>query len=53
MTDLESLVLRAQAGDLAAFTALVHLFQDMAVGYGYSLLRDFHSAEDASIRRRG
>jgi len=48
MTDLESMVLRAQAGDLAAFTTLVHLFQDMAVGYGYSLLRDFHRAEDAA-----
>jgi len=48
MTDLESLVLRAQAGDVAGFTRLVHLFQDMAVGYGYSLLRDFHGAEDAA-----
>jgi RNA polymerase sigma factor (sigma-70 family) len=48
MTDLESLVLRAQAGDLAAFTTLVQLLQDMAVGYGYSLLRDFHGAEDAA-----
>jgi RNA polymerase sigma factor (sigma-70 family) len=48
MTDLESLVLRAQAGELVAFTTLVHLFQDMAVGYGYSLLRDFHGAEDAA-----
>ena len=48
MTDLEPLVLRAQAGDIAAFTRLVHLFQDMAVGYGYSLLRDFHRAEDAA-----
>jgi hypothetical protein len=37
MTDLESLVLLAQAGDVAAFTTLVQLFQDMAVGYGYSL----------------
>ena len=27
---------------------LVRRFQDMAVGYAYSILRNFHSAEDAA-----
>jgi len=35
-------------GDADAFEILVHRFQDMAVGYGYSLLRNFQSAEDAA-----
>jgi RNA polymerase sigma factor (sigma-70 family) len=45
---LESIVLRARGGDVDAFAALVHRFQDMAVGYGYSMLRDFQLAEDAA-----
>ena len=43
-----TLVLRAQAGDVGAFDRLVHDFQDMAVAYGYTLLGDFHRAEDAA-----
>ena len=39
---------RAQAGDLAAYDAVVRRFQDMAVGYAYSLVGDFHLAEDAA-----
>ena len=38
----------AQAGDLAAFRDLVVRFQDMAVGYAFSLLGDYHLAEDAA-----
>lgn len=41
-------VRRAQAGELAAFAYLVVRFQDMAVGYAFSLLGDYHLAEDAA-----
>lgn len=47
-SDLRSLVVRAQTGDRAAYDGIVHRFQDMAVGYAYSLLGDFHLAEDAA-----
>jgi len=45
---LETLVIRAQTNDLDAYSALVRRFQDMAVGYAYSILGDFHLAEDAA-----
>jgi RNA polymerase sigma factor (sigma-70 family) len=48
MEELHTLVARAQAGDLEAYGAIVWRFQDMAVGYGYSLLGDLHLAEDAA-----
>src|SRR5918912_3008466 len=48
MDSLESLILRAREGDADAYGAVVWRFQDMAVGYGYALLRDFQSAEDAA-----
>ncbi len=48
MEDVKLLVTCAQRGDIDAFEMLVRRFQDMAVGYAYSLLRDFHLAEDAS-----
>lgn len=48
MDELHTLVGRAQAGDLAAYDVIVRRFQDMAVGYAYSLLGDFHLAEDAA-----
>ena len=48
MDDLKTLVTQAQNGNLQAYTQLVHRFQDMAVGYAYSLLGDFHLAEDAA-----
>lgn len=46
--DPAELVEAARRGDPAAFTALVRQFQDMAVGYAWSLLGDFHLAEDAA-----
>jgi RNA polymerase sigma factor (sigma-70 family) len=46
--DLIPQIRRAQAGDLDAFNLLVRNFQDMAVGYAYSLLGDFHLAQDAA-----
>jgi RNA polymerase sigma factor (sigma-70 family) len=48
MDALESLVMKAREGDADAYGVIVRRFQDMAVGYGYSLLRDFHLAEDAA-----
>ena len=41
-------VIQAQRGDRAAFSRLVRHFQHMAVGYAYSILGDFHLAEDAA-----
>ena len=41
-------VVRARAGDLSASDPLVREFQDMAVGYAYSILGDFQLAEDAA-----
>jgi RNA polymerase sigma factor (sigma-70 family) len=46
--ELRSLVTRARAGDLAAYGEVVRRFQDMAFGYAYSILSDFHLAEDAA-----
>ncbi len=48
MGDLAALVIRAREGDAEAFGAVVRCFQDMAVGYGYSLIGDLHLAEDAA-----
>src|SRR5687767_5936480 len=48
MDALEPIVLRARDGDSDAYATIVRRFQDMAVGYSYSMLRDFHLAEDAS-----
>src|SRR2546423_8005146 len=48
MNSLESLILRARAGDADAYGMVVWRFQDMAVGYGYAIMRDFQSAEDAA-----
>lgn len=42
------LVGRSRTGDAEAFAELVRRFQDMAVGYAYSLLKDFQLAEDAA-----
>jgi RNA polymerase sigma factor (sigma-70 family) len=46
--ELKSLVVRAQAGDLEAYGEVVRRFQDLAYGYAYSVLGDFHLAEDAA-----
>jgi RNA polymerase sigma factor (sigma-70 family) len=48
MEELRSLIIRAQAGDMDAYGSIVRQFQDMAVGYGYSILGDFHLAQDAA-----
>lgn len=48
MDTLETLVVRVQGGDLAAYGELIGQFQDMAVGYAYSILGDFHLAQDAA-----
>jgi RNA polymerase sigma factor (sigma-70 family) len=48
MTSLESLVEKAREGDDDAYEIIVRRFQDMAVGYGYSILRDFQLSEDAA-----
>jgi len=46
--ELKSLVIKARAGDLEAYGEIVRRFQDMAYGYAYSILSDFHLAEDAA-----
>src|SRR5688572_8975422 len=46
--ELQALVVRARAGELAAYEALVVRFQDAAVAYAYARLGDFHLAEDAA-----
>jgi RNA polymerase sigma factor (sigma-70 family) len=48
MDDLIQVVRRAQSGDKAAFNSLVLRFQDMAVGYAYSHLKDFHMSQDVA-----
>src|SRR5262245_45675196 len=48
MERVATLVSRARSGDDDAYGALVRRFQDMAVGYAYSMLRDFQLAQDAS-----
>jgi RNA polymerase sigma factor (sigma-70 family) len=46
--ELTGLVTRARAGDPAAYDQVVRRFQDLAVGYSYTLLGDFHLAQDAA-----
>jgi RNA polymerase sigma factor (sigma-70 family) len=48
VTELRTLVIRAQSGDLETFGRIVRRFQDMACGYAYAILGDFHLAEDAA-----
>ena len=48
MEELRTSVQEAAKGDLRAFERLVLHFQDMAMGYAFSLLDDFHLAEDAA-----
>ncbi|MGE5578769.1 MAG: sigma-70 family RNA polymerase sigma factor [Bacillota bacterium] len=48
MDNRADLVRRVCEGDMAAFDAVVQRYQDMAVGYAYSLLGDFHLAQDAA-----
>lgn len=48
MVTTATLVQQAQCGKLDAYNTLVLRFQDMAVGYAYGLLGDFHLSEDAA-----
>ncbi len=48
MEKLPSLVVRAQGGDLDAYGQILRRFQDMAYGYAYAILGDFHRAEDVA-----
>ena len=48
MEQLRDALERAKAGDIDGFAFLVERFQDMAVGYSYAVLGDFHLAEDAA-----
>ncbi len=48
MKDWEGAVVRACHGDMDAYRFLIVRFQDMAVGYAYSILGDFPLAEDAA-----
>ncbi|MFA5865555.1 MAG: sigma-70 family RNA polymerase sigma factor [Phycisphaerae bacterium] len=45
---LKTLVVKAAAGDVDAYGEIVRQFQDMACGYAFSLLGDFHWAQDAA-----
>lgn len=47
-TEQAAQVRRAQQGDRSAYDKLVRLYQDRAVGYAYSLIGDFHLAQDAA-----
>ena len=44
MEELQALLRQAQDGDVDAYGQLVRRFQDMAVGYAYTVLGDFHLA---------
>jgi RNA polymerase sigma factor (sigma-70 family) len=46
--DLRSLLIRARNRDVRAYGEVVRRFQDMAYGYAYAILGDFHLAEDAA-----
>ena len=48
MEVLKTLIAHAQTGDLSGFSEIVRRFQSMAVGYAYSILGDFHLAEDVA-----
>ncbi|MBD2770867.1 sigma-70 family RNA polymerase sigma factor [Iningainema tapete] len=46
--ELTTLVVQSQGGNLNAYSKIIRNFQDMAVGYGYSILGSFQLAEDAA-----
>ena len=48
MNDLTNQIQRVLGGEIEAFNPVVKQFQDMAVGYAYAILGDFHAAEDAA-----
>lgn len=48
MEELATLVLAVREGKIEFFGEIIRRFQDMACGYAYSQLGDFHKAEDAA-----
>ncbi|MBN2239919.1 MAG: RNA polymerase sigma factor [Dehalococcoidales bacterium] len=48
MDELKDIVARARSGDMKAYGEIVRRFRDMAHGYAYSFLGDFHMAEDVA-----
>ena len=48
MQELKSLIEAARLGDMKAYGTIVQRFADMAYGYAYAILGDFHLAEDAA-----
>ena len=46
--ELRALIDDVKAGDVYAFTELVRRYQNLAFGYAYAILRDFHLAQDAA-----
>jgi RNA polymerase sigma factor (sigma-70 family) len=48
MTDIATLIHQTGDGDTNAFAEVGRRFQDMAMGYGYSLLHDLQLAEDVA-----
>ncbi|MDJ0632365.1 MAG: sigma-70 family RNA polymerase sigma factor [Xenococcaceae cyanobacterium MO_188.B29] len=45
---LITLIVKAQQGDRLAYSQIVRQFQDLAVGYAYSILRNLSLAEEAA-----
>ena len=48
LKELVTLIIKAQKGDLHAYSHILRQFQDLAVGYAYSILRNFSLAEEAA-----
>lgn len=48
MQELKDLVTQVQNGQTDVYNTIVKQFQDMAVGYAYSILGDFHLAQDVA-----
>ena len=46
--EMVELIHEAQSGDQAAYEEIVRRFQDMAYGFAYAYLNDFHLAQDAA-----
>lgn len=48
MDTLDTAIYQVQIGNVDAYSTVVRRFQDMAVGYAYGVLGDFHLAQDAA-----
>ena len=48
MDTLKPIFKQAQQGDLNVYGQIVTRFQDLAVGYGYAILKDCDLAQDAA-----